>query len=154
MGDVMKRRAVDSKGRIPDIEKNLVPRLEDLRNTVENVDKFPGLIPGMLLTTSWDGFTIGYKVTEKLDGMYLRTIKIRCDEARINEIPDDERAAIFNTLFEVFLDRASPAKILNKGPSIRWIEQVFFPTLLVKRDTAKSHIAFNEDHVRDGFLIN
>lgn len=152
MGDV-KHRAADPRARIPDIEANLAPRLEDLRHTVENVDMFPGLLPGMILTTSWDGFTFGYKVVEQLAEMYLRVVKIKCTEARIDEIPKDEWGAILNTVFEAFLDRGCPAKVLNMGPSERWIKQLFIPTLLVKRDTARGHITFNDQHVREGYLI-
>ena len=150
----MKRRAKDPRGRIPDIKASLMPRLEDLRHTVENVDMFPGLLPGMLLTTSWDGFTFGYKVVEQPADMFLRVIKIHCDEARIEEIPKDEWAEIMNTVFDAFLDRGCPAKVLDKGPCDRWVKQLFIPTLLTKRGSAMGHITFNDKHIRDGYLIN
>jgi hypothetical protein len=148
-------RAADQRNRIPDIQARLIPQLEDLRHTVENVDQFSGLVAGMILTTTWDGFTFGYQVKGPYKGgTYVRRAMVKCLEAKISEIPKEERAEIMNSMFEVFHDQGSPATAKLVASDVILFKQVFMPTVLTQIKTARGHIRINDSAIRDGWIIH
>lgn len=123
-------------------DKNLMAGLEELRERVESVNRVMPAIalrggtyraPSSIQTLTWCGWVFGYKI-EDHSGIFMRkTIYIKADGYKIDEIPEEQREPIMLAVYEVLLEQGSDMpKIEQIAPDALMIEQDFIPCLLTE----------------------
>ena len=131
------------QNRIKKADKTLIPKLEDLRSWVENINRAPdiscrgGSFRGLDITqvyiTKVDGVEVGYQLQD-LGAAMKRRVFVKFEQP-VEEVPSIEADPIMVAIYEVFLDKGNPSVSIEMiSPFCMLVEQLFMPLLLTRRD--------------------
>ena len=134
-------REKKEKYKVPD---NLMMCLEDLKVTVENINKVPdialrgttfqALDKDQIMTAHLDGITFGYKIDDHGDHL-TRKVFIVCEQP-FSELVEKEKDPVVVACMETFLERGQgiPTIEVSRDQRCIMLTQDFVPLYLVERN--------------------